>query len=78
MKRPFPFEQWYMFYFNDVHLWERRHSSSLNKPPSYTQLICPMGGLAKSSLFSMTMHEMLNPDAQVLEIAGKLTDLAKV
>ena len=74
-RRPYSFEQWYMFYFSDLQLWERRHTDRGYSMPTYTNLLTRMD---RVSPCNPAMDDIHQADERVVEVVSRLTDLAKV
>ncbi len=74
-KRSFSFEHWYMFYFYDVQLWERKRKP--DEEASYTTLVSRLGRMSQNGL-GATSSSLLSTDDQIIEVAGRITELAEV
>jgi hypothetical protein len=75
IKHPYSFEHWYMFYFYDVQLWERKLGPE--QVSVYSNLAPSQGRSSLSSLGS-TVSSIQNTDMQVLEVVNRVAELAKV
>jgi hypothetical protein len=73
VKRPFAFEHWYMFYFSDVQLWERKRKAG--DTPIYSNLMTNKTQAAQGSMGTVLDAPS---DAQITEIVKRVTSLAKV
>ncbi len=80
VKRTFTFDQWYMFYFHDMQLWEKRNvASRFSQATStvFTNLSISGNRNVVNSLGS-TLSSEDDVDSQVVEVASRVVDLAKV
>ncbi len=73
VKHPFAFEHWYMFYFFDVQLWERKRKA--DDTPIYLNLMTRKGQVAQGNLGTVLNG---TTDTQIIEIVKRVTSLAKV
>ena len=80
VKRTFSFEHWYIVYFHDIQLWERKHDTggaSDDQASIYSNLVATTRRIARSSL-GTTMSSLGSNDAQVIEVIERVVDMAKV
>ena len=64
-----------MFYFYDLQLWERKRKP--DEQASYTTLIARAGKQSANGLGS-TSSSLANANAQIVEVANRITELAEV
>jgi hypothetical protein len=73
-KRPFTFEQWYMIYFHDLQLWEKRTTRTCTV---FSNLSVDPSRIVKHNL-GKTVSGVQDSDSQVIEVVDRLVDLARV
>ena len=78
VKRTFTFEQWYMFYFHDLQLWERKKKVSKQSTGIPTNLVARLNDRVASNSLGSTLSGVDDPNSQVIEIASRVTELAQV
>ena len=78
VKRTFSFEHWYIVYFHDIRLWERKHRTGGPSDSSvYSNLVATTRRIARSSLGS-TMSSHSSNDSQVIEVIERVVEMAQV
>lgn len=75
VKRTFSFEHWYIVYFHDLQIWERKKFP--RGVSVYTNLEATANRLAVSNL-GATVSGTGDCEAQVVEVANRIQELAKV
>jgi hypothetical protein len=76
VKRGFSFEQWYMFYFYDIQLWERKRSQSEQRV--HTSLVARLNRSTNINSLGATLSSAMNSEMQVIEVIRRVTEVAKV
>lgn len=78
VKRTFCFEHWYIVYFHDIQLWERkRRTGGASDPTVFSNLVAGVRRMAGSSI-GATVSSYASNDAQVVEVIDRVVELAKV
>jgi len=79
VKRAFTFDQWYMFYFHDMQLWEKKKMGGEGSPSTvFTNLSFTGNRIVRNSLGSTLSSSLDDADSQVMEVASRVIDVAKV